>query len=61
VFSGDGSVNLRRCQFRVAEQVLDGPQIGTAFEEVMLGKKSPQDALNEAVQTIESKYLKAGG
>ena len=33
-------------------------QIGTAFEQVMLGKATPQAALDAAVQTIESKYLK---
>lgn len=31
--------------------------IGTAFEKVMLGQASPEEALNEAVQEIESEYL----
>ncbi len=35
--------------------------IGTAFEEVMLGKKSPQQALDDAAKTIETKYLKVQG
>jgi len=31
--------------------------IGTAFEKVMLGQATPQEALNEAAQEIESEYL----
>ncbi len=33
-------------------------EIGTAFEQVMLGKATPKAALDNAAQTIESKYLK---
>ena len=33
-------------------------EIGTAFEQVMLGKATPKAALDAAVKTIETKYLK---
>ena len=35
--------------------------IGTAFEEVMLGKKTPQQALDDAAKIIETKCLKVQG